>query len=168
MSIFGNLFSRDQLPLHKKQIPILAPVNGRVKALDEFPALRFQQRLMGEGVAIEPSGYQIIAPFDCRVEMLNPTCEQIRLKNKMGVKLLIQLGLEAERMMAEGFKAKVKVGDIVKKGEVLLEFDLRKMKRTLDSVLFPVTILNNDKVKGVVPNYRQVMALEDEIFSLLI
>ncbi|MBE1301322.1 MAG: PTS glucose transporter subunit IIA [Alteromonadaceae bacterium] len=168
MDLFGNLCVGSELPPHKKKIPISAPLNGRVKPLDEHPHFRFKLRLMGEGVLVEPSGYQIVAPLDCIVEHFNPTCEQIRLKSKAGIRLVIQVGINAEKMMGEGFKPRIKVGQIVKAGTTILEFDLPKMKRQLDSTVFAVTVMNSDKLKGVVPNYRQVRAMEDEIMNLLV
>lgn len=157
-----------ELPSHRKQIPILSPINGRVKPLDDFPLEVIKQRMLGEGVVVEASGYQLVAPFDGIVERLNPTCEELRITSSSGVKMRIQLGLNAQHMMAEGFKIKVQEKIPFHTGQVLLEFDLRKMKSLLKSSLFAITIQNSQKLKGVVPNYRQVIAGEDNIFTLLI
>lgn len=168
MTLFHKLVEPGSLPPHKRELKINAPINGRVKPLDEFPSKLLTERLFGEGVCVDPSGYQVTAPFDGVVELLPSTCEQIRIKSNKGIKLRIQLGYKAENMMAEGFKIKVPEGHSFKQGEVLLEYDLRKMKEQLSCVLFPVTILNSEKMRGVVPNYRQVIASEDHVFSLLI
>lgn len=153
-------------PEANRKIAIPSPLNGRVKPLDSVPLKVFSQRLLGEGIAIEPSGYQLFTPFDCKIDQLPATGEQIRLRASNGLLLLIQLGIGTERLMGEGFQFHVKEGDTVRKGDHILDFDLRKMKAQLDSILCPVTVLNSQKVKGIEPNYRQVLALEDHIFYL--
>ncbi|XOV77862.1 MAG: PTS glucose transporter subunit IIA [Aestuariibacter sp.] len=163
-----NKLCEGELPAHAKQFRILSPVNGRVKPLDSFPSKVIAQRYLGEGVVVEASGFQVIAPFDGMVERLNPTCEEVRLTSTAGIKMRIQFGLNAHHLMADGFRIKVPENVPFKRGQVIVEFDLRKMKMALKSTLFAITILNSQKLKGIVPNYRQVIAGEDHLFTLLI
>lgn len=168
MSLFRKLVSSENLPPHKNKITIASPLTGRVKPLDEMPVALFRERLLGEGIVIEPSGYQIIAPFDCKIEQLPKTGEQIRLRSAKGVQLLIQIGWQAENMMGEGFKLYAGENDVVRKGQIILDFDLRKLKNNLKTTLCPVTVLNSNKIAGLLPYYHQVLAGEDDLFSLFI
>lgn len=171
MTLFNRTHSHSgsaKLPAHKKRWDILSPISGRIKPLDEVPQQVFSQGLMGEGVAIQPAGYQVIAPFDCKIEHLPVTGEQIRLRSKHGILLVIQIGIGTHKVMGEGFKFHQKEGELITTGTAILDFNMNKIKGRIDSLLCPVTMLNSDKTKGIVPNYRQAIAGEDVIFSVLV
>ena len=80
----------------------------------------------------------------------------------------IQMGIDSHIMMGEGFKRKVQVGEVFKQGQVLAEFDLRKMKLVLESTLCPVTIINSDKIAGIQAHCHQVIATEDHAMTVYI
>jgi PTS system glucose-specific IIA component len=166
MALFHKLLSPDALPAYKKALTILSPLSGEVLSLDTVPNKLFSERLFGEGVAIDPSGYQVIAPFSGTVQKCPETASQIRIKASNGLIMQIQLGIDSHRMMGEGFKRKIKVGESFAQGQVLLEFDLRKMKDQLTSILCPVTILNSDKVRGIQTHCYQVIAGEDKALTV--
>lgn len=164
MSIFSKLIN-GAIPPYKKAIPVLSPLNGQVVTLDKVPFQLFQQRLLGEGIAIQPSGYKLLAPFDGKVEFFPPTHQQIRVKAANGLKMLIQIGIGGEKLMGEGYKSRLKTGDQFKQGDCLIEFDLRKIKPLLESTLCPVTILNSHQLIGIKAHCHQVMANEDVAFT---
>lgn len=171
MTLFNRTLSQTDsanLPAHKKRWDIMSPISGRIKSLDNVPQQVFSQRLMGDGVAIQPSGYQVIAPFDCKVEALPTTGEQIRLRSKNGIVLVIQIGIGTYKIMGEGFKRHVQEKATITAGTVILDFNMNKIKGRIDSLLCPVTMLNSDKTKGILPHYRQVIAGEDVLFSVLV
>lgn len=152
----------------KQTWDILSPISGRVVPLEDVPQAIFSKKLLGDGVAIQPSGYQVLAPFDCKIVQLPVTGEQIRLRGKAGIQLLIQVGIGTYKIMGEGFKLHVQEGSVVKAGTVILDFNMNKIKHRIDSLLCPVTMLNSDKTLGILPNYRQAIAGEDSIFSILV
>ncbi|TDF41559.1 PTS glucose transporter subunit IIA [Alteromonadaceae bacterium M269] len=168
MGLFSKLVTGENIPEHKAAVPIISPLNGKILPLDQYPCPIFKERLMGEGVALEPAGYQVFSPFDGLVEFYPRTSHQIRLKSKQGVKLLIQFGFESDRLMGEGFRLKTKEGAKVSRGDLLLEFDLPKLKQKLNSHLFAVTILNSQKLKGILPQRQQVMAMQDLLMTLYV
>jgi glucose-specific phosphotransferase system IIA component len=168
MGLFSKLVTNESIPNHKKAIPLLSPINGKIKPLEEFPCAVFTERLLGEGVCIDPAGYQVFSPFDGIVEFYPQTSHQIRLKSKQGIKLLIHFGFEAQQLMGEGFRLKTQEGRRISQGDVLLEFDLPKLKQKLSSHLFAVTILNSPKLKGILPQKQQVLALQDILMTLYI
>lgn len=166
MGPFNRLVGSDAIPPHKKAIALLSPLTGIVVPLNDVPHSLFTSRLFGEGVAIKPSGYQVLAPFAGTVMHFPELANQIRIKAQNGLQLQIQLGIDSHIMMAEGFKRFLKKGDTFKQGQVLAEFSLNKMKAALPSILCPVTLLNSDKVKAVQGHYYHVIANEDKILSI--
>lgn len=167
-AFFSNLIESETDLQYKKRLPVISPVNGRVKPLDHYPSKLYTQRMFGEGVAMELSGYHVLAPFDCVVEQLFPTAEQIRIRSAQGIRMQIQLGVKTESMMGNGFRFYAKKGDKIAKGAPILDYDLRKMKDHLSSALAAVTILNSDKLKAVKANYVQVRANEDTLLYLYV
>jgi len=104
---------------------------------------------MGKTLAIKPSSGQVIAPFDGEVTTLFHTHHAIGLTSKDGVELLIHVGIDTVKMQGEGFKAHVKTGDQVIKGQVLLECDLNLISKKAKSIVTPIVITNADQIKNL-------------------
>ncbi|WP_232787716.1 PTS glucose transporter subunit IIA [Paraglaciecola sp. MB-3u-78] len=111
MGLFSRLVEASSLPSHKKSIDIYSPLSGTVLALDEVPHALFTERLFGEGIAIKPSGYQLLAPFAGTMLQFPELANQLRIKAQNGLQLQIQLGIDSHLMMGEGFKRVVKQGE---------------------------------------------------------
>ena len=168
MSFFGKLVTEEALPAHDKEVAIISPMSGEIVSLNEYPCDAFKQRLLGEGVAIEPAGFNCQAPFNAVIEYLPQTHHQIRLRARNGLRLLIQFGYGSEKLHGEGLKSAFKQGDTVKKGQTLVEYDIRRLKASLKSTLCPVTIINSNKLAGILPHYRRVESMQDALMTLFI
>lgn len=130
---------------NEKEI-IFAPVTGKVTALVNVPDPTFSQKMMGDGLAIEPTDGKVVSPIDGEVILTFPTKHAVGLKSKSGVELLIHIGLETVNMNGEGFEVHVKQGDIVKVGDPLVTFDLQLIKEKAASHITPIIISNGDQV----------------------
>lgn len=168
MGLFSRLVDANSVPTHKKAVDISSPLTGKVMPLDDVPHAMFTERLFGEGVAIKPSGHQVLAPFSGTMLHFPELANQLRIKAKNGLQMQIQLGIDSHLMMGEGFKRVVKQGEHFEQGQVLAEFSIIKMKRQLTSILCPITILNSDKIKGIQAHYYQVVAQEDKLMTVYI
>lgn len=124
-----------------KELTIYAPVAGKVIDITEVSDPVFAQKVMGDGVAIEPEENQIVAPFDGTVRMLAETRHAIAL-SKRDFEVLIHVGLDTVALNGEGFTSHVAIGDFVKKGTVLLSFDSKYIKEKGKSLITPVVIMN--------------------------
>lgn len=124
-----------------KELTIYAPVAGKVIDITEVSDPVFAQKVMGDGVAIEPEENQIVAPFDGTVRMLAETRHAIAL-SKRDFEVLIHVGLDTVALNGEGFTSHVAIGDFVKKGAVLLSFDSKYIKEKGKSLITPVVIMN--------------------------
>lgn len=153
---------------HTRRIAIPSPITGKITSLDGVPDPLFSQRLFGEGIAIAPTGYQVLAPVDGVVNRLPTMGNQLQMRSKQGVQLNIQLGVQSESMMGAGFTCLVKAGDQVKAGQRLIEFDIIRFKQQLASPLCMFTMMNSDKVRGIVAHTGSVVAGEDTAMTLLI
>jgi PTS system glucose-specific IIA component len=166
MRLFNRLVDNDSIPEHTKTITILSPISGKVVPLDEVCNPLYTRRLFGEGIAIKPTGYQVLAPFSGTMLYFPELANQLRFKAENGLQLQVQLGIDSHLMMAEGFKRIVKKDQTFEQGQVIAEFSLHKMKKHLSSILCPITLLNSDKVKGIKGHYYPVIGGEDTMMTI--
>ena len=104
-------------------------LDGKVMPIEEAPDDVFSQKIMGDGLAIEPSSDVVTAPADCDVSVvMADTGHACGLSLPNGVELLIHVGVDTVDMGGDGFKLLVKEGDHVKAGQPLIEFDPAKIK----------------------------------------
>ncbi|WP_156290245.1 PTS system trehalose-specific EIIBC component [Oceanobacillus salinisoli] len=121
---------------------IYAPLSGKITKLEEVPDPTFSQKLMGDGIAIEPTEGKVVAPFDGEVVLVAGTKHAIGLKGQSGVEILIHIGLETVALDGEGFDVQISQGDKVKTGDTLLTFDLDFIKEKASSHVTPIIITN--------------------------
>ena len=128
---------------------IYAPCKGRVVPLAEVPDPVFADKVLGDGFAVIPADGRIYAPADGTIGMVFNTLHAVSLTTKEGVEILIHIGLDTVKMNGEGFKGYVKAGDTVKKGDLLLEVDLDKVKAAGYDTITPMLICNTDDYAAV-------------------
>lgn len=104
-------------------------LDGKVIPIDQVQDEVFSQKIMGDGIAIEPSNTVVTAPADCEVTVvMADTGHACGLTLSNGVELLIHVGVDTVDMGGDGFRLLVKEGDHVKAGQKLIEFDPEKIK----------------------------------------
>lgn len=114
---------------------IASPLTGEVKALEEVEDEAFSSGALGQGVAILPSEGKLYAPCDGEVVTFFPTGHAIGIVSDGGAEILIHVGMDTVKLDGEGFTPKVAQGAKVKKGDLLLEFDIAKITGAGYSVL---------------------------------
>lgn len=133
----------------KKQrtIEITSPMTGEIVAIEDVPDKVFSEKMVGDGLGIEPVEGIVTAPFDGEVVSLFPTNHAIGLRTKNGIELLIHVGLDTVDLKGEGFERIVEENQKVKKGDLLLKFDIDFIKSKEKSIISPIIITNMDMVK---------------------
>lgn len=165
MALFDKQVSKAPASF-RHALALTSPVSGKVVPLNEVPSKVFQQKLLGDGVAIQPAGYQVIAPFHGVVTSLPATAHQLALKSKQGLQITLHLGIDTHRMMGEGFKTHVRQGEAFRSGQLLMEFDLRRLKPHLSNPLFPLLVSNSEKFRAIHSHYHQVVGGQDAAMTL--
>ena len=126
-----------------------APIPGKVVALETVPDETFATGILGVGFAVEPSEGKVYAPFDGTCEGLIDSLHAMNLKSDSGVELLIHVGLETVGLEGKPFKVKVKEGQRIKKGQLLMEFDPKMIEEMGCKTVSPVLVTNADELPGV-------------------
>jgi sugar PTS system EIIA component len=145
-TMFKKWFGKKEKPTHED---VVAPLAGAIKPLEEVPDPVFAQKMMGDGIAIEPTDGEVVAPVDGEVVQVFPTKHAVGLRSEAGVELLIHVGLETVSMSGEGFTAHVKAGDRVKKGQRLLTVDFGLVQQKAKSTITPIIVTNGDIVASL-------------------
>ncbi|ANC10677.1 MULTISPECIES: PTS sugar transporter subunit IIA [Bacillus cereus group] len=128
---------------------IVAPLTGAVKNIEEVPDPVFAGRMMGDGVAIDPTEGVVVSPVDGEIVQLFHTKHAIGIKAKNGTEILIHVGLETVKMEGEGFEAHVSEGQAVKAGDKLISFDLELIREKAKSTITPIVITNTDAAESI-------------------
>lgn len=106
-----------------KEEVILAPLSGQAVALTSVNDPVFASEAMGKGIAIKPSGNQVVSPVDGTVEIAFETGHAYGIKSTNGTEILIHVGIDTVSMAGKGFEQKVQANQVVKAGDVLGTFD---------------------------------------------
>ncbi|MEK5213767.1 beta-glucoside-specific PTS transporter subunit IIABC [Bacillus sp. FSL R5-0603] len=146
---------------------VYAPFSGKVIPLSNVPDEVFSSGAMGQGLAIEPSDSKLYAPFDGTVVMVAPTKHAIGLRSASGVELLAHIGLDTVTLDGTPFSLKVKEGDTVKKGEVLVEFDKAFIEEKGLTTITPVIITNSHAYQEILIEEIEESALHQKIFTVV-
>lgn len=121
-----------------------APIEGEAVASSEVSDPTFGTEMLGKGMAIKPATGKVVAPVDGTVALLFDTKHAVSLVSKDGAEILIHVGLDTVELKGEHFTAHTAVGDEVKAGDLLLEFDIEAIKAAGYDVISPVIICNTD------------------------
>lgn len=127
---------------NKEQKVIVAPVTGKAIPMSEVADPTFSQEILGKGAAVVPSEGRVVAPADGVVGMVFDTKHAVSVTTDSGAELIIHIGLDTVQLNGEFFTAHVAAGHKVKKGDLLVEFDMDKIKEKGYDVTTPVIVCN--------------------------
>ncbi|HEQ1857505.1 TPA: PTS glucose transporter subunit IIA [Providencia alcalifaciens] len=128
-------------------IEIIAPLSGEIVNIEDVPDVVFAEKIVGDGIAIKPSGNKIVAPVDGTIGKIFETNHAFSIESVEGIELFVHFGIDTVELKGEGFKRIAEEGQSVKKGDVVIEFDLALLEEKAKSVLTPVVISNMDEIK---------------------
>jgi PTS system beta-glucosides-specific IIC component len=131
---------------------VAAPLTGKVVALSDVKDEAFSSGALGQGLAIEPSEGKVYSPVDGEISTFFPTGHAVGITSNNGIEILIHVGMDTVQLDGKGFTPKKAQGDKVKKGELLLEFDMKLIKEAGYSTVTPVIITNTDDYTDVIPS----------------
>lgn len=151
----------------KKREVITAPMTGKVLTLTEVEDEAFSGGLLGEGVAIEPTDGNLYAPASGIVTTLFPTNHAIGITTEDGTEVLIHVGMDTVELDGKGYTPKVKQGDKIEQGQLLMEIDLDLIKEAGYSVKTPVVITNSQVMLDVIPTNKLSTEYGDQLLVVI-
>jgi multiphosphoryl transfer protein len=132
-----------------RTVRLLAPLAGWSTPLDEAPDQVFASRLLGDGLAIDPTSATLCAPCDGELIVIAAARHAVTLRTPEGCEVLLHVGIDSVELGGQGFELHARQGARVRAGEPLLSFDLDLLARRAKSLLTPV-IVTADSGFGIV------------------
>lgn len=145
---------------------ILSPIKGEVKPIEESSDAAFASGALGKGVVILPEEGKVYAPVTGTVTVLFPSLHAIGITSDAGVELLIHIGINTVQLNGEGFTAHIKQGDQIKQGQLLVEFDMNKIKEAGYSLETPVLVTNYADLKEVKNTNASSVQLQETLIEV--
>src|SRR5262245_13373472 len=150
------------------QLRILSPLSGQVWPLERVPDPVFAQKMVGDGLSIDPTDALLLAACDGEVVSLPATNHAVTVRTAEGIDVLMHVGIDTVALKGEGFRPRVKRGDTVRAGTPLLEFDLDYVATHAKSLLTQIVITNSDRVTSWDRASGYVSAGKDTLFTVTV
>ena len=147
-------------------LTLVSPLRGWCAPLDETPDAVFAQRLLGDGVAIDPTEGVLHAPCDGEVISVAAAGHAVALRAANGAEILLHVGIDTVALGGEGFKVLVSAGARVRSGEPLLNFDLDALAQRAKSLITPIVITNGERFAIANARSGQAVKVGDPLLEL--
>ena len=143
-----------------------APLSGIVVPLDAVPDPVFAGKMVGDGLSIDPVTASLIAPCDGRVVQIHSAHHAVTLAAADNVEILMHIGIDTVQLKGRGFTARVRAGDVVRTGDVLIDFDADFVATHARSLMTQIVITSTDRVAAMQPASGSVTAGSDTILDV--
>lgn len=150
-----------------KKYELKTPMSGKVIKLSELHDDAFSCGAIGQGVGIIPNDGKVYAPVTGTITTLFPTKHAIGITSDEGIEILIHIGIDTVKLNGDGFDAKIKQGDKVKEGQLLMEVDLDKIEKAGYSIETPVLITNFKDMLDIIETDKKEVNKDDIIITTL-
>ena len=127
-----------------------APAKGTYVPMADVPDEVFSQGIMGVCCGVEPDEGKVYAPADGTISQTTDTMHALGIEAG-GMEILIHVGVDTVDMNGRGFTNKVKEGQTVKKGELLMTMDLAEIRAAGHPATVIMAVTNSDDFASVEP-----------------
>lgn len=147
-------------------IDIIAPLSGEIINIEDVPDVVFAEKIVGDGIAIKPTGNKMVAPVNGTIGKIFETNHAFSIESDEGVELFVHFGIDTVELKGEGFKRIAEEGQSVKIGDTVIEFDLAVLEAKAKSTLTPVVISNMDEIKELTKLSGNVVVGETPVLRI--
>ncbi|MDO9990946.1 PTS glucose transporter subunit IIA [Glaesserella parasuis] len=165
MGFFDKLFGGEKEAV-AKEVKIYAPLSGEIVNIEDVPDVVFSEKIVGDGIAIRPTGDTIVAPVNGTIGKIFETNHAFSIESEDGVELFVHFGIDTVELKGEGFTRLAEENQEVKVGDPIIKFDLELLQSKAKSVLTPVVISNMDEVTNLQKLSGEVVAGESTVLVL--
>ncbi|MBM7687836.1 PTS beta-glucoside transporter subunit EIIBCA [Enterococcus ureilyticus] len=162
-----NTNSEAQNSNKNDKIVLISPLTGTIVALDKVEDQVFSSGALGKGIAIEPTVGELYAPANGEITTLFPTGHAVGITTEDGAEVLMHIGMDTVEMDGDGFEILVKQGDQIKQGDLLVKFDIEKIKAAGHPIVTPIVVTNSGDYLDVL-DMDQTDVLHGEDFLAIV
>lgn len=151
-----------------QKIILQAPLSGPIVPLAAVPDPTFAQKMVGDGIAIDPTTETLLAPCKGVVTQLHSASHALTITTPEGVEVLMHIGLDTVLLKGRGFTPKIRQGANVEPGDPLIDFDASFLAHNAVSLLTMIIISNGDRVRSHSPGSGIAVAGKTPVLELLL
>jgi len=151
-----------------KKETIASPLSGSIVPLSKVSDPLFATETVGKGIAIEPEKGEVVSPVDGVVTTLFSTGHAIGITSENGAEILIYIGIDTIHLNGQYFTAHVKQWDKVSTGDLLIQFDIEKIKAAGYDTTTPVVITNTPEYVDVESTKRTTIQAKEDLITVII
>jgi phosphoenolpyruvate-protein phosphotransferase len=148
------------------RIRVKAPCAGWCLPLAEIPDAAFAQGMLGDGIGIDPLSNELRAPCDGEVISTAAARHAVALRTVEGAEILAHVGIDTVSLGGAGFELRVRKGDRVRAGDVLLRFDLDAVAQQAPSLITPLIVTNGERFRVVAVHTQRRVAAGDVVLEI--
>jgi len=141
-----------------KDVDLVAPVDGELKALSTVPDKVFASGMMGDGVAFTYKSETVVSPCDGKITTIPSSLHAFGITADNGAEILVHIGMDTVNLKGEGFEKLVNVGDKVKAGTPIIKFDRKAIETKGYNLITPLLITNSKEYQVEVKGNEDVQA----------
>ena len=164
--VVGDIDENSESKSSTKGETLYAHLKGKIIPLSDVEDEAFSQGILGKGIAIEPSVGNLYSPCNGRVESLFDTKHAVNLISENGAEILLHIGIDTVKLNGKYFSTHVNTGDEVKKGQLLINFDMEAIKNAGYKLTTPMVICNSDSYEKITVLADGKIKNGDEIIEL--
>ena len=151
---------------HKKALSLYAHLNGTIIPLKNVDDEAFSTGILGDGAAIEPSDGNLYAPCDGKIDSIFDTKHAVNIISDGGAEILLHIGVNTVRLGGKFFKSYVSDGQTIKQGDLLISFDLEKIKDAGYDTTTPIIVCNSDDYSAINVVAQNKVKVGDKIIDI--
>ena len=148
------------------KIIIKAPIDGIIFPIEEVPDEVFAQKMLGDGISIDPSSNILYAPIDGTIIQLHKALHAITIRHSSSLEVMIHIGLDSVMLKSQGFRSLVSEGDEVKARDKLIIFDMEYVDKHAKSLLTQIVLTNMDIVESIEKSEGEAVSNETTLMSV--
>ena len=148
------------------RIQLVAPLSGHLLAIEAVPDPVFAQKMVGGGVSLDPVSESLVSPCDGTVTQIHSAGHAVTITTTEGVEVLMHIGLDTVMLKGQGFTPRVKTGETVARGDVLIDFDADYIATHARSLLTQIVVTSMGLVRDLHPQAGDVLAGQDPILDI--
>lgn len=145
---------------------LFAYLKGNIISLEKVDDEAFATKTLGDGIAIEPSEGKLYAPCDGKIGSLFETRHAINLISDKGCEILLHIGIDTVKLGGRFFKLHVKEGQRVRRGELLISFDMAEIRKAGYKLTTPLVICNTEDYKSIKHIGSGQVSVGDKLISI--
>jgi PTS system beta-glucosides-specific IIC component len=147
---------------------LVSPLQGKVLPLEQSSDVAFASGAMGKGILIDPTEGVLTSPVNGTITTVFPTGHAIGITSNDGAEILIHVGVNTVKLKGQFFDKRVKEGDIVKQGQLLLEFDIEQIKAAGYTTATPIIVTNSAQYLDVLNTMETEVKREDYLLTVVV